>query len=393
MDQPVRVPIQHIALDQVEVYIPMPVYPVIEDVGWWQGEDGSAIEQPYRNGFGRRHCLADYQALVRLAKRLGVRIGLGIVLGEWDRNNVLKDIPGASWLGKKWDNRRNQGPWLDEAAAYLRANRDNVELGMHGLCHEFWNGSVMERSEFHDQHGIMRSPAVIRAHLDGFAAILNDNGLPGPPRLFLPPALNHSFGDGEESIQAILMEYGIRYVITRFARAHQFAPPHHALLTWECGVGLLERGLSPVPWHQSACTPVWDISGPILPLHWGNLLHIEPERNTEIVDGWAEMLIAMTTGPEYILAADIEACWHQVAMLAFGRLSVQDNAIVIDPGRRPSDIPGAGGPFWLNVHSGRKKMLAVRGAELLTERSDGICIRSLHLLPEKGSSKIELVFS
>lgn len=392
MDQPVRVPIKHIALDHVEVFIPMPVYPVIEDVGWWQGEDGSAMGQPYRNGFGRRHCLEDYRALVRFAKRLGVRIGLGMVLGEWDRNNVLKGIPGASWLGKQWDNRRNQGPWLDEAAAYLRDNHDTVELGLHGLCHEFWVGPVMERSEFHDQHGIMRSPSVIRAHLDGFVTILNDNGLPGSPRLFLPPALNHSLGNGDESIQALLLEYGIRYVITRFVRARQFAPPHHDLLTWECGVGLLERGLSPVPWHESACTPVWDFSGPILPLHWGNLLHIEPQRNNEIVDGWAEMLIERTKGPKYMLAENIDACWHQTVLQAFANLTGMGNAVVIDPGQRPKDMPGAGASFWLKIRSDRSTAVAVHGAILLSERMEGENMRSLQLQPDGDNGEIELVF-
>lgn len=375
----------------VEVFLPMPVFPVVEDVGWWQGEDGSAKHQPYRNAFARRHCLNDYQALVRFARRLGARIGLGMVLGEWDRHNVLKNVDGSTWMGKTWDNLANQGPWLDETADYLRSNLDALELGLHGLCHEFWNRGKMERSEFHDPNGIMRSPWVIRAHLDAFASILEHNGFSQFPRLFFPPALNHSFGNGRESIQAILEEYGIRYVVTRFGRARQFAPPKHETMTWECGVGILERGLSPAPWHESASAPAWDFSGPILALHWGNLLHIEPELNTAVVDGWAKMLLDRTAGPEYILSEDFSACWRQTAWCSFGNLFIERGTVIIDCDQRPKDMPGAGGPFWLKMQSNRQPALVVHGAQILSDRLGDSNIRSLQLLPANNTERVELI--
>ncbi len=387
-----RAPMKRISLGNVEVFLPMPVFPLVEDVGWWQGEDGSGKQQPYRNAFPRRHCLADYQALVRFGKRIGVRIGLGMVLGEWDRYNVLKNVPGATWMGRAWDNRTNQGPWLEEAAGYLRSNPDVLELGLHGLCHEFWNEGKMERSEFHDQDGRMRSPQVIRAHLDAFASILEHNGFSEFPRLFVPPALNHSFGNGQESIQALLHGYGIRYLATRFARARQFVPPRHEKMTWECGVGLLERGLSPVPWYASASTPLWDFSGPILPLHWGNLLHVDPQRNVDVVDSWGEMLLNRTSGPECILTEDFAACWRQAAMLAFGDFFVERSAVVVDWGQRPKDMPGACGTFWLKMHADRQRALVVHGAQILSDRLGSSNIRSLQILPENDIRRVALTF-
>jgi len=382
---------KRISLGDVEVYLPMPVFPVVEDVGWWRGEDGSAKHQPYRNAFARRHCLADYQALVRFARRLGVRIGLGMVLGEWDRYNVLKNVNGATWMGRAWDNRANQGPWLDEAADYLRSNLDVLEPGLHGLCHEFWNRGKSERSEFHDQNGIMRSPRVIRAHLDAFTSILEHNGFSEFPRLFFPPALNHSFGNGRESIQAILQEYGIRYVVTRIGKARQFAPPKHETMTWECGVGILERGLSPVPWHESASTPAWDFSGPILALHWGNLLNIEPELNTNVVDAWARMLLDRTAGPEYILSEDFSACWRQTAWCSFANLVIAHGTVIFDCDQRPQDMPGGSGPFWLKMKSSRQPALVVHGAQILSDRLGDSNIRSLQLLPVNNTGRVELI--
>jgi hypothetical protein len=368
----------------------MPVFPVIEDVGWWQGEDGSAAQQPYRNAFPRRHLLADYQALVRLAERLGTRIGLGMVIGEWDRTNLLKDIPGATWMGRHWHNRGNQGPWLDETAEYLRAHQDALELGLHGLCHEFWREGKMERSEFHDSHGIMRPRQVIEAHLDAFFSILAQNGFTEVPRLFFPPALHHSFGNGKDSIQAILQKYGIRYVITRLARAHQFAPPRHDKITWECGVGLLERGLSPVPWHVSASPPTWDFSGPILPLHWANLLHPDPDLNNLIIDGWAEMLLAGTAGKERILADNFDSCWRQAKLYYFGRLSLDAEAVAIDLRNLPKDIPNSSGSFSLKILSNYPVPLLVHGAQVIGDHTERNKMRILQLLPQAGEENIRI---
>ncbi|MBE0582155.1 MAG: hypothetical protein IH612_00175, partial [Desulfofustis sp.] len=74
------------------ISLPLPLFLVVEDVGWWQGEDGSARGEPFRNRFPRRHCLADYQALVGLSKRLGMRIAIAMVLGEWDTTNLLSEV-------------------------------------------------------------------------------------------------------------------------------------------------------------------------------------------------------------------------------------------------------------------------------------------------------------
>ena len=382
-----------ITYKNIDVFLPMPVFPVIEDVGWWQGENGAAIQQPYRNAFPRRHCLADYQALVRLADRLGVRIGLGMVLCEWDRNNSLGRIKGATWMGKDWNNQINQGPWLDEAAEYLRQQRGSLELGLHALCHEFWHEGKMERSEFHDQHGNMRSRQVIESHLDAFGIILKQNGFSEFPRLFLPPALNHSFGNDQESIQALLHSYGIRHVITRFSRARRFAQPFHEKITWECGVGLLERGLSPLPWNVPATAPAWDFSGPILPLHWGNLLHPDPERNNDIIDGWAEMLLAGTAGPERTLAENYESCWRQAAIFYFGKLTPDGESIVVDLQALPKDMPSSRGSFCIKVRDCHRTLIRCQGARIVSDRFDNSAIHTLQLLPEKGRKMIRLFLS
>ena len=382
----------HVTVKDIEIYLPLPIFPVIEDVGWWQGEDGSAMQQPYRNGFPRRHCLADYQALAHLADKLGTRICLAMALGEWDRNNILAAVPGATWNGEYWDNRMNQGPWLDETAEYLRSRHKSFELALHALCHEFWHERTMDRSEFHDSNGIMRSRTIIRSHLEAFGTILEQNGFSQFPRIFIPPALNHSFGNGKNSIQAILRQFGIDYVITRFCRARQFTPPHHQKMTWECGIGLFERGLSPVAWNASASPAHWDFSGSILPLHWGNLLHPDPEQNIDIVNAWAELLLAGSSGPERVLAADFSSCWSQAAAFYFGKLLLDGDSVIVDLQDLPPELPNTNGSFCLKIRNCLGDP-SVKGAKIVFGRPNSGNIRILQLEPYKGVKAIQLFFS
>ena len=378
-----------VALNNLVVSLPMPIFIVVEDVGWWQGRDGSVNNEPFRNGFSRRHCLDDYRALARLAKRLKMRIAIGMVLGEWDRRNVLRDVAGATWMGAAWDNRINQGPWLDEAAQFLRDNADWLEIACHGLCHEFWRDGRMERSEFHDSGGIMRPADIVRSHLDAFAKLLKEYKLPGFPRIFLPPALHHSFGNHCDSMQAILYDYGVRYVVTRFSKARRYAKPLHENLTWECGVGLLERGLAPVPWREAAASPVWDFNNPILPLHWSNLLHPDPAKNFTVVDRWVEILEKHANSMAYVLAPDFASCWKQAAAYHLAKLTAGEGKITIDLGLL-EQVPEFDGSITLKISYPPDRIWRYRGGQIVSSQCDPSGMQTVVLRRLPGQSFVEM---
>ena len=378
-----------VVVDRFTVSLPMPIFIVVEDVGWWEGADGSAKNEPFRNGFPRNHCLDDYRVLVRLAKRLKMRIAMGMVLGEWDRSNLLRDIVGATWKGKAWDNKANCGPWLEEAADFLRSHSHCLEFACHGLCHEFWENGLMQRSEFHDGMGRMRPGHVVRSHLEAFLRIYAESNLPGNPRLFLPPALLHSFGNDRQSMQAILNEYGFRHVVTMFSRARNYCPPLHEKITWECGVGLMERGTAPVSWHEAAASPKWDFANPILPLHWGNLLHVDPEKNQQVVDGWADMLEIQGDSMEYLLAPDFISCWRQAAAHHLVKLVADGQKITLDL-RELAKVPGCDGAIILKIDCPTDLLWRCRGGEILSRRKDPSGVQTIELCSLPGCSLIEM---
>lgn len=369
------------------VSVPMPLYLLVEDVGWWQGGDGSAQQQPFRNRFSRRHCLADYQVLAELGRRLSMRIGIGMVMGEWDRSDYLKNIPSATWMGSAWDNSANRGPWLDETARFLDEQRDYLEIGLHGICHEFWENGSMQRSEFHSEHGIMRPLDALKKHLDAFFYLLEENNIHNKPRLFVPPALNHSFGNEHNSFQALLYEYGIQYVITSFARARQYSPPIHPMITWEDGVTLLERGEAAVVWHKTAAAAPRSVTGPVVPLHWANLLHHDPARNGEVINRWAELLEACAENVDYILAADVSACFRQAAACYFGQLRQKDDGVELDLQLLPSNSQFSGA-LTIKIEQEMEKEWRCRGAALQKQSGAGKKM-VMEIVPDPGCQTIQ----
>jgi hypothetical protein len=354
----------------MQVNIPLPLQVVIDDVGWWSGEDGHARQEPYRSGSGRAHVPADYAAIVSLGEQLGMRPMAALILCEWDRENHLRRVPSATWMGAQWDNRRWVGPWLDEVAAILGAGADHVEIALHGVGHEFWQNGVFTRAEWHDQLGAMRPAQEVRAHLDAFAHILTQNGLGGFPQSFVPAAFCHAIGDGPGGLAAVLHEVGIRRIATPKAVVRDGYRFAHPLLGVDQGtLTLLQPHAYRYPWYDVATQPVHEISGPLLGLHWPNLLHKDPARNAEAVTRWVEFLRPYGQRPDRMLAPDGAACWAQLAHHGLARLTQDGDHLEIDvsPVRRlgAAWLPDS---FALRCECQTLPALTWTGAEVLAQR-------------------------
>ena len=116
-----------------EIQIPKPIQIVIDDVGWWNGKDDHKIGQPFRTGINRNHVYEDYVSIIKLGESLGVHPQAAMILCEWDRTNILCDLPDSTWMGKSWDNSGISREQLDRVADYLNSNREYFEFTLHGI--------------------------------------------------------------------------------------------------------------------------------------------------------------------------------------------------------------------------------------------------------------------
>ena len=304
------------ATNSITTTIPKPIQVVIDDVGWWSGKDGSKYQEPYRTGINRDHVPEDYMAIVKLGKALGVRPQAAFILGEWDRQNTLRNVPHCTWMGNKWDNSKWVGPWLEEASDIINTNKENFEITMHGLGHEWWTNGVFTRAEWADKNGVMRPKDDLEKHIDAFAEIMEQNNLGDLPTSFVPTAFNHGFGitpGNEVSIAAILNKRGFKYINTPFSNMLNKEKIKYEIFGIDSGIMTVDRGSDILDWDVIGIKPQGAINGTTCGMHWPNLLHENPSRNLEIVDGWIKLLAPYNEKQETLLAKNSLAFQQQLA--------------------------------------------------------------------------------
>lgn len=315
------------------VTIPLPIQIVIDDVGWWSGKDGNKRNEPYRTGIGRDHVPVDYQAIVDLGKKLGVRPQAATILCEWDRKNILRDVPTITWMREKWDNSKWVGPWLDEAADIIRNNQSHYELTMHGVGHEYWKDENMTRAEWADSSGTMRPLDQVELHLDCFEKLLDQNHLGSFPTSFVPTAFLHGFGltgDHQISMAEVVNKRGIDYINTPFNNMHNAEGAQFGLFGIDSGVMTIDRGEDLLAWNDFGEKPSGAIIGPTCGLHWPNLLHEDPLRNAEIVDAWVDLLKPYNDKPETLLAENSSSFRNQLVHYVCTKVQLREDTMEID---------------------------------------------------------------
>ena len=297
----------------ISAQIPMPLQIVIDDVGWWSGEDGGKKNEPFRTGIARDHVPADYAAIVQLGRELDMRPQAAMILCEWDRENILRDLPTSTWMGGDWDNARWQGPHLDEAAQIIRDGRDHFELVLHGVGHEYWTDGVASRAEWHDKVGAMRPECDVRAHLDFYQRLLDQHDLGPFPRSFVPAAFLHCFGPEERNLASILKQAGVTYISTPYSTMHKAAEIPHGVFGFDAGLMTVDRGRDILNWMTIGTGPTRQPDGPICGMHWPNVLHDDPARNGETVDAWVSVIRECGRRADRALSRDTTAFCTQLA--------------------------------------------------------------------------------
>ena len=321
--------------NKISAFIPLPIQVVIDDVGWWTGKDGEAENQPYRTGMNRNMVIADFEAVAELGKSLGIRPQAATILCEWDRENILRDIPHCTWMGNKWDNRKNIGPWLEEAADVFNNNKEHIEISMHGLAHEWWIDGKMSRAEWAESgSGIMRPKEIVEMHIAAFAEIMRQNNLGDLPKSFVPTNFSHTFGKSEGrkvSMAQILEEHGFTYINTTFDyEFHNRKDVQYDLFGIDSGILTVDRGNDMLDWNTISTKPKGIVNKSTAGMHWPNLLHEDPERNSEIVQGWVKVLAPYNENPDTMLAKNSVFFQKQLVHHVASKIELKDNEINLD---------------------------------------------------------------
>jgi hypothetical protein len=384
----------------VTAAIPMPIQVVIDDVGWWNGHNGSQQQEPFRTGFSRNHVPEDYQAIVDLGRALNIRPQAATILCEWDRRNILRRLPTATWMGAEWDNSKWVGPWMEKAADIIRNNRDHYELTMHGVGHEYWTGGKFTRAEWAERNGTMRPLDQVEAHLDAYAELLDQNQLGPFPSAWVPCAFYHGFGPiGESRISAaeVVKKRGIAYINTPFNIMGNKEGVQYGLFGFDAGVITVDRGQDALGWTSTGVAPTRAVRGPTCGMHWPNVLHPDPQRNSETVDGWVRFLRPFNDRVETMLAQDSLFFRNQLVHNVCTALTMEQRTVRLDF-TRVDGMPGTLGrkeltlrfksPAPMQLHS-----RTINVASQSADKKDGFILTTVRLERIPGRPQAELTFA
>ncbi len=358
------------------VTVPRAVQLVLDDVGWREGWSLDGSGGPWRAGVDRLMEPCDYDAIAKLGARLHTRPQAACVLCEWDRENVCATCPTSTAAGAAWDNSARGGPWCDEAAGVFRRRAANVELALHGVGHEHWEGGVRTRAEWYGAADNQRWPwEALRQHLTVFGRLLDQHGL-GPdaghrfPPSAVPCAFNYYFDDQDaESTGALLRTAGVRRVSTPFAggfrQVSALAAPDGG---YDHGVVVIDRGGNGVPYNVFDTVPAALTRNWICGIHWPNILMPDPDDNEQSVSHWAGALAAIDEQPEMMLAANSAECFAQWVWHTFVTLAQEGDTVTLDATAVPAPAwdTARDAPLWLKCRLPPGEHIAAVAAGELT---------------------------
>ena len=327
------------------IIIPVAFQIRLDDVGWHNGSDDRYCSRPSRTGLPRLHHALDYPIIHALGKALGMQINCAIVLGEWDKDNLLRGEKYLTWDPDGWNRSSEMDMAYHEKAFEALESSEYISYTVHGVLHGHYdNGLQVTEREFYARK---KDPVTgeytkeytwfpdseFRRHLDFFFKLYDSWGFKKPVHSFScgNGNIGSQFDEGNIRYAGILKEYGIDIWPNGWT----------GMIGGTAAVldGMVALSSKPEGIHWNA----YDVDPDYLNLfntetrrrtdfgiHWPNLLRWNPEHNLERLDKWvaffnrqAEVFGSMMSKNNYFAAS--QAVYSRYATLQFA-----DNKCVID---------------------------------------------------------------
>ncbi len=270
---------------QGRIIFPHPFAFAVDDLGWNIGNNTGSIDKqgPYRIGIDRKMDVNDYKPIVAVGKAVGTRIQSLFILAEMDRENILKNHPSSTWKGEKWDNAKNICNGQIDIMNYVKEHAAYMELGLHGVGHEYWVNGEMKRAEWYSTWEDHPWPEKsMREHIQCVKDILAQYGINEEngqsfPESFVPCAYGFYWNPGGDySTGKIMSEQGLKYVNTLFTYIEELNPPKGDNGGgFDNGVIVVNRINYGNPWYKLASLPTVPLAeqkSDIIETHWANWL-------------------------------------------------------------------------------------------------------------------------
>ena len=270
------------------IVIPDSLQITMDDLGWFCGEDGREKMEPARAGVKRNHEEEDYEVVNELGRRLGMKINCAFMLGEWDMDNRLKNIPHLSPYGENWDNASRFDKEKAKRFVDIINTSPYIDIAHHGLHHSYYiPGNVYSNSDFYflkDGKWNEAPEDEVRMKIEAFYDIYELNGFKKEITSFVPPNFTYHLNH----LSPVLKEYGILYLSTIFDRIEP-KTENLSSVEIENDIITVDRTNNLIDWDEMESNPLSlpDTVG-IFGCHWANICHKDPKKNYTLVDNWVK---------------------------------------------------------------------------------------------------------
>ena len=331
------------------MHIPRPFAIAIDDLGWMDGENEGYLGQgPYRIGIKRKMDITDYEAVIDLAKKVGVRLQGLFILGELDREYIARNIPTITPTQTAWKDKKSD--LQIKVMDFVKKHASHLEFGLHGVGHEYWpdNSGNFKRAEWYnldDKHPWPEES--IRTHLDCFSKIMAQYGLTPSnhqsfPESFVPCAYSYYWNPfpkpDEYSLGTILSEYGVRYANTDFTQIPECSPPIDG--GFDQGVHVMNRFNYGNLWHMIGQLPMIPIkyqNTDFIETHWPNLLAQDTFLQEGVTKKWVEYYHEVNSHEKRYYSKNTAQHHSQFLYCKYTTLFHYDYFIIIDNSKMPTD--------------------------------------------------------
>ena len=336
-------------MNKINAIIPMAIQINLDDVAWHEGEDKRHLGQASRSGIPRRHEVEDYQVLEAIGARLGMKILCPLVLGDWDKDNVLRGFVGATHDPYGWDRKNEINYEVFEEARDILDRSEYIELVIHGLLHGVYgeDGKLIHEMEYFkmieeggEEKMVISSDDDFNKRIRLFFEIYNGWGFTKKIRSFVSPC---GFANSDECMIADLAKkleaLGIKYWANG---GFSFKGP----LGVYSDIAVMKKGGSyngkygPMPpWEGYDLDP--DLLMPFVDvrnhggtnmvgMHWTNLLRLNPKRDFDYLPEWINYFNRERETFGTMIAKDVEFSVTQQFYSLYSKVNICEGKCIID---------------------------------------------------------------
>lgn len=335
------------------IKIPVALQIRVDDVGWHIGADDRWKGQPSRSGLPRNHNVLDYHVLHELGKGLDMKINCSLVLGEWDKENILRGQNHLTYEPDTWDRKSKIDLNYAEKAFETLENSEYIAYTCHGVLHGHYDkGKCVTEREFYNKvyseaEGreifTWHTDEVFKNHLDYFFKIYNMWGFKKPVYAFACGCGSFGLPEAEGNVRycEMLSDYGIFAWQNGWGAFNDEGLGRNMGISHDvvCMKGAAVDGGKSIPWDAYGVDPKLlnlyykeenPVAYPDLCIHWTNLLRWNPENNMELIGDWIAYFKRQSEEFGCMLSKDILFAASQIVYSAKAKMEFEGNKCIID---------------------------------------------------------------